>query len=44
MGHRLLGFGIALIMDYMDHRYKSCDYDRFFWVQDHNFKETKSII
>ena len=30
MGHRLLGFGITLIMDYMDNRYKSCDYGRFF--------------
>ena len=44
MGHRLLGFGITLIMDYMDNRYKSCDYGRFVWAQDHNFKETKSTI
>ena len=44
MGHRLLGFGITLIMDYMDNRYKSCDYGRFFWVQDHNFKETKVLF
>ena len=44
MGHRLLGFGITLIMDYMDNRYKSCDYGRFFGFKITTSKKQKVLF
>ena len=44
MGHRLLGFGITLIMDYMDNRYKSCDYGRFFGFKIATSKKQKVLF
>ena len=44
MGHRLLGFGITLIMDYMDNRYQSCDYGRFFGFKITTSKKQKVLF
>ena len=44
MGHRLLGLGVTLIMDYMDNRYKSCDYGRFFGFKITTSKKQKVLF
>ena len=44
MGHMFFGFGITLIMDYMDNRYKSCDYGRFFGFKITTSKKQKVLF
>ena len=44
MGHRLLGFGITLIMDYMDNRYKYVIMADFFGFKITTSKKQKVLF